>query len=1161
MTGWTVALVAILYLIAQYVRIKTIGRRNRLDQKGDRPFIYALSLASGGSSWLFYGAIGYAAENGIEFAGLFIGIALAFTLGFPFFHRVIKLAQSQGIASIADLIGARYGKSFSVTAFVTMIVTIGGVPYLALQLTAVHYLFEVFAGSFTPHTTDDAHDPQWLLWGFLCVIALFVIHNSEKSPQTMDRDESIVRTLASDSALKMIVFIAVGIAATTFLFGTPGELLSHLADSNIAIPALQAHVSFANIVALALIGASTTLLLPSQFYLTVVENRSRRELRAARWLVPGCLFVAGFLVLPLAAVGTLVLPFNASPDFYFLSLPLQAHQNWLAVFAFAGGLSAAATMLVLPTIVLSIMISNDLILPILLNWPRQKTSAGKDDYTAIIPKIRRYSIIAILLAAYAYQFTIGNYVDFSDLSLISAVSMMQMLPSFLGGFVWRRATARGALWGLAAGTAVWFYTMLLPTWLDESSTLIVNGPYGISLLRPHHLWGLEASSEVNGLLWSLTANLALFVVGSLSKSASPLERIQANIFIPETGETAHSSKNHHANVTVDQLKDAISRYIGAEQTRLAFNAFHDREGMALEGATDFKTVHFSEQLLSSIVGSPSARLILSLAMGPSGTVQKQTQILLDHATEALVQNRDLLQTALDRVDQGIGVFDQHLQLMCWNQPFQLMLDLPDRLQCMGTPFNAIISFLLMERDTTASGDHVALNELQALPARWRITLGKSSRIIDILSNAIPDGGVVATFTDVTQAVETDRILRQTNERLDARVRERTRELTLANLELAKAQRRAEEANISKTRFLTDAGHDILQPLNAARLYASALTEQLAKPQLKDLATNLNSSLEAVESIFNALLDISRLDAGALRPEISTVPLNTILLQVFRDFLPLAEEKKLRFKLVESSVVVATDAHLLRRLLQNLVSNAIKYCKSGKILMGARRRGDMIEVQILDTGIGIPKSELKIIFREFSRLSEGMRESDGLGLGLSIVERIATLLGMSIGVSSRIGKGSVFSVRMPVSSAAVLPTIKHPAAWEPNSALDGLTVLCIDDDERSLAGMKELLQTWSCVVEVLTNGKGLEALCQSHKEPPDVILADYNLEDENGIDLIGYLRGQYGCPIQAALVTADRSSQLRDRAAAADIALINKPVRPAVLRSLLSHLQRPLRMPE
>jgi len=1154
MTGWTVALVAILYLIAQYVRVKTIGRRNRLDQKVDRPFIYALSLASGGSSWLFYGGLGYAAENGIEFAGLFIGIALAFTLGFPFFHRVIKLAQSQGIASIADLIGARYGKSFSVTAFVTIIVTVGGVPYLALQLTAVHYLFEVFAGTFTPHSADRAHEPHWLLWGLLCVIALFVIHNSEKSPQTMDRDESIVRTLASDSALKMIAFIAVGIAATTFLFGTPGELLSHLAGSNTAIPALQAHVSLANVVALALIGASTTLLLPSQFYLTVVENRSRRELSAARWLVPACLLIAGLLVLPLAAIGNWILPSGVSPDFYFLSLPLRAHQSWLGVLAFAGGLSAAATMLVLPTIVLSIMISNDLILPTLLNWPRRATSAGKDDYTAIIPKIRRCSIIAILLAAYAYQFTIKDYVDFAELSLISAVSLMQMLPPFLGGFGWRRATARGARWGMAAGTAVWLYTMLLPTWLDESCSLVTSGPYGIGLLRPHHLGGLDASPVVNGLLWSLTANLALFILGSLSKSASPLERIQANIFIPETGETALSSRNHHANVTVDHLKDTISRYIGAEQTRLAFNAFHDQKGITLEGAADFKTVHFSEQLLSSVVGSPSARLILSLAMGPSGAAQKQTQILLDHATEALVQNRDLLQTALDRVDQGIGVFDRQFRLMCWNRPLPLMLDLPDRLQRMGTPFHAIVSFLLAQRNAAANGGDGALQELEALPARWRIALGNSGRIIDILANAIPDGGMVATFTDVTQTVETDRILRQSNERLDARVRERTKALTLANQELAKARRRAEDANISKTRFLADAGHDILQPLNAARLYASALTEQLAKPQLKDLATNLNSSLEAVESIFNALLDISRLDAGALRPEISTIPLNIILLQVFRDFLPVAQERALEFKLVESSVVVATDPHLLRRLLQNLVSNAIKYCKSGKILMGVRRRGDMIEVQIFDTGIGIAKTELNIIFREFSRLSRGMRESDGLGLGLSIVERIAALLGMSIGVSSRVGKGSVFSVRMPVCSDSVVPVIKNPAASEPNRALDGLRILCIDDDERSLAGMKELLQTWGCVVEVLTNGKGLEALCQNLGEPPDMILADYNLEDENGIDLIGYLRGQYGCSIQAALVTADRSSQLRDRAAAAAIPLINKPVRPAVLRSLLSHLQ-------
>lgn len=397
-------------------------------------------------------------------------------------------------------------------------------------------------------------------------------------------------------------------------------------------------------------------------------------------------------------------------------------------------------------------------------------------------------------------------------------------------------------------------------------------------------------------------------------------------------------------------------------------------------------------------------------------------------------------------------------------------------------------------------------------------------------------------------------LRRGDEHLDARVRERTAELTHANEELAKAQRRAEEANISKTRFLVDAGHDILQPLNAARLYASALTEQLGDSHQRSLAASLDSSLEAVESIFNTLLDISRLDAGAVKPAISVFALNTLLEQVIGDFLPAARQKGLELKLVESSAIVATDRNLLRRLLQNLVSNAIKYCKSGKILVGVRRRGQMFEVQVLDTGIGIARSKLDIIFREFSRLCEGMKESDGLGLGLSIVERIAKTLDMSVEVRSSLGKGSVFSVQMPVSKtkastlADEIPALRHP------SSLDGLAILCIDDDEHSLSAMKALLQSWGCKVDMLNHSGALSSFCQNHTAPPDVILADYNLGDATGLDLVGYARSHYDCQIRAALVTAERSNQLRDDAMSANVSVINKPVKPAALRALLSHFQ-------
>jgi len=434
---------------------------------------------------------------------------------------------------------------------------------------------------------------------------------------------------------------------------------------------------------------------------------------------------------------------------------------------------------------------------------------------------------------------------------------------------------------------------------------------------------------------------------------------------------------------------------------------------------------------------------------------------------------------------------------------------------MGTPLSRIVTYLFERGDLAEFSDDILTQQFTGSAAPWRMKLVRTGQTIEIRSNSMPDGGLVTTFTDVTNSVNADNLLRQTNESLELRVRDRTGELTLANQQLAKAQRRAEEANTGKTRFLADAGHDILQSLNAARLYSSSLMEQLGNSREAELVNNVDSSLEAVEAIINALLDISRLDTGALKPVISVFRLDALLQQIARDFSPTAREKGLELRVVANSTVVATDRNLLRRLIQNLVSNAIKYSRSGKILIGARRRGDSIELQIFDTGIGIPENKLEDIFREFSRLSEGMKESDGLGLGLSIVERIANILELSIMVKSRVGKASVFSVNMPTSNVQILPTMEVQQTAKPFSALTGLLVLCVDDNERSLAGMQELLTTWGCNVLPFRTGKALRAYCLENKTAPAVILADYNLDEETGLDLIQYTREHFDRHIKAA----------------------------------------------
>jgi CheY-like chemotaxis protein/anti-sigma regulatory factor (Ser/Thr protein kinase) len=379
------------------------------------------------------------------------------------------------------------------------------------------------------------------------------------------------------------------------------------------------------------------------------------------------------------------------------------------------------------------------------------------------------------------------------------------------------------------------------------------------------------------------------------------------------------------------------------------------------------------------------------------------------------------------------------------------------------------------------------------------------------------------------------------------VAERTAELSKVNTELSKAQTAAEEANLGKTRFLAAAGHDILQPLNAARLYSASLSEKSGNSENESIAGKIESSLDSVETILGAVLDISRLDTGAMKPNVTTFPLGALLKQVETDFMPLARKKGLSLIVVQTSVHIRTDRNLLQRLIQNLVSNAIKYTRTGGVVVGVRRRGLAVDIQVADTGIGIAQDKSKAVFREFTRLEEGAREAEGLGLGLSIVDRIAKVLKIPLKLRSTVNRGTLISLHLQTVTPA--NDYVDQAAKSANfvvSRLPALNLVCVDNDRRILEGMKSLLSQWGCKVSTAANSS--EALQVSSK--PDAILADYHLDQENGLHLIALMRDKFGRNLPALLLTADRSLEVRQMADAADVILINKPIKPAALRAAL-----------
>lgn len=404
---------------------------------------------------------------------------------------------------------------------------------------------------------------------------------------------------------------------------------------------------------------------------------------------------------------------------------------------------------------------------------------------------------------------------------------------------------------------------------------------------------------------------------------------------------------------------------------------------------------------------------------------------------------------------------------------------------------------------------------------------------------------------------------QTAISLESQVRMRTEELTSvlyrlerANEELVAARDTAERANRIKTRFFTAVGHDLLQPLHAARLSLSALTENDQPPETRRLAGRIDNALSSVESILGTILDIAQLEAGVVRPVLRAVPLGDLFAALGNDLGPLALEKSLVLTWRDSDLLVLSDQLMLRRILQNLIVNAIRYTDKGRILVAARRRGDGVRIEVWDTGPGIAEGEQKRIFDEFQRGTSSERSSTGgFGLGLAIVKRTAEALGHKVGLNSRVGRGTVFWVCAPYAGERAEELTYAPAP-APNDAYGfaGASVLVVENDEHVREAMRTILERWSSQPRLVATVGDAVASSTSPAAPPDIVLADYHLDNgERGLEAVRRLREMHGAALPAVVITADHSAAITEEARAAGCEILRKPVRPAELRALMQHL--------
>jgi len=424
-------------------------------------------------------------------------------------------------------------------------------------------------------------------------------------------------------------------------------------------------------------------------------------------------------------------------------------------------------------------------------------------------------------------------------------------------------------------------------------------------------------------------------------------------------------------------------------------------------------------------------------------------------------------------------------------------------------------------------------------------------VIELIGNPMPGGGFVMSFTDITAFREAEQALTEANEGLEQRVSERTQELSQLNVALTEAKGNAEAANQSKTRFLAAVSHDLMQPLNAARLFSAALSHQEdgLSAEAQKLVQHLDSSLRSAEDLISDLLDISRLENGKINPDRKPFAVNELFDILGAEFKALAQEQGLSFRVRGSQLRIDSDIKLLRRILQNFLTNAFRYAK-GPVLLGVRRRKGEICLEVWDRGPGIPEDKQQVIFEEFKRLdSHQTRAEKGLGLGLAIADGLCRVLGHTLRVRSWPGRGSVFSVRVPLAKAQ---TVQPPAAVEINGKLhSGAQVLCIDNEDSILIGMNSLLTRWGCQVWTARNREECAALLDDGVRP-QLALVDYHLDHgETGTDLMAWLRTRLGEPVPGVVISADGHPETVAQVHAAGLDYLAKPVKPAALRALLS----------
>ncbi len=1151
MQAWLLALIALAWIGVLFA-IAWTGDRFAAAGRSPVPrsLIYSLSLGVYCTSWAFYGTVGQSASLGWPLPPTYVGTIVLFLLFAGLLDKLIRVSRRERITSVADFVAARYGRDRSLAVVVTLVASCGAIPYFALQLKAIEQSF----GALTVGPAALGGDTALYI---AAALALFAMLFGTRQVDATEHHPGLMLVIAFESLVKLVAFMAVGLFVTFGLFDGFGDLSARLAAQPELAASRGEPSATAHYLALTVLGFFAIFCLPRQFHVAVVENGGPQDLRLARWLFPIYLVAISIFILPIANAGLVMGAGNA--DLFVLTLPLAAGQEGLALFAFLGGLSAATGMVIVSAVALSTMFSNEIALPMLMRLsPRLREQR---DLTGVLLGVRRIAIVALLGLGWLYYRGIARNDALASIGEIALAAVALFGPAVIAGLYWRRASRFGALASIAVGFVLWCWTLLLPTLAQAgivTSSIVSAGPFGIDWLRPTGMLGIDGLHLLaHGLLWSLGGATLALVSASWLSSRSLLERLQGASFVDaQQPGASDAAANAHA-LSVRELQALVARFVGDAR---AVAHFSDIGAASSEARATVEQLDATQRLLASVVGASSAQRLLDAAAAGRALAIEDVVTMMDSASQALQFSGELLHSTLENVSQGISVVDSELRLVAWNRRYLELFEYPEGTARVGRPIEELLRFNA-QREQLGPGDpeELVTRRLAHLRRGTSYTYQRErpdGSVLEIRGNPMPGGGFVTSYTDVTEYKRAEAALKEANESLEQRVHERTRALSAMNDELLDAKAEAERANVGKTRFLAAAGHDLMQPLNAAGLFAGALAQKSQGTDQRALLADLESCLHSAESLISDLLDISRLDTRVIAHEVADIPLDEILDGLDAEFRMAAEQRGLKLKVRRTRLAVRSDRKLLRRVLQNFIANALRYSEAGQVLVGVRRRKDSVRIEVWDTGIGIAPDQHQRVFEEFFR-GQRRRDADdagGFGLGLAIAERIARVLGHRVGLHSAPGQGSVFWIEVARAEHVPLPVSPQAISARAVGQLNGLRVLCIDNDPSALRGLTTLLASWGCESLAASGIEELVAKRALGTWRPDVIIVDYHLEGgATGLDVVRHLRAVERANAPVLVVSADANDAVRAEAEAMDCIFLRKPLKPLAVRSALRRL--------